>query len=382
MLTKPRAHSHGQPGPTAAQVNLLDKDDDLIEVAAAAASLVQLAGDQSADLVRDDVGTLVRPKQNYIHYFEGAAGGGPGLSDHLEGRVRTTAAALQQRHADFHQNTPAGPDKADGRSRALASLERLYEESRQRLEALSAATLQESFATAERRRHRRRDSPGLMNEHSPCDMVPGGTDLASIRYRPSADESNVFRTVLVTNLPPSLSMKTLLSRIRGGALFSAVLLNTQGFKNWDGSNSALIIFMREDSATEYTEYVSRHGLKFLGRKANVTKLDTPTWPVPPSLLKGCPTRCLTIQSCPRGLSEQDVEFDLAVHRFWKTTIEHIALRATGGSMQVRFTSIGAAVRAFNLLKAKPRYQRLGIYFARDPCSYPLEELAIEEDGGL
>ncbi len=244
----------------------------------------------------------------------------------------------------------------------------------------SASRGEERSRVAEGRRRRPRSSPDHLSGDDHYESATKSNDLSEVRFRPAADERNVFRTVVITNLPPSLSMKRLLGRVRGGTIFSAVFLNTHTFKNSVGLKAALVTFMSEDSATEYTDYVGHYGLNFLSHKAYVTQLKTPTWPVPRSLLEGYPTRCLTIQNFPSNLSERDLEADLTFYRFSANLIEHMALRASGRVMQLRFTSIEAAVRAYHMLRASSRYHRSGTYFARDPCSYPLDELHSALEG--
>ncbi len=85
--------SEQNPHVAAAQINVLDKDDDLIELAAAAAGLVQLAGSQSAHPVGGDRGPSTPANPNYVHYFESSAGASAETSDYLEGEVRVTPAA-------------------------------------------------------------------------------------------------------------------------------------------------------------------------------------------------------------------------------------------------------------------------------------------------
>ena len=203
-------------------------------------------------------------------------------------------------------------------------------------------------------------------------------NLDGVRYRPQSELADTFRTVTITNLAPCLSMKTLLSRACGGAIFLAVFLDTHAFRNSIGSKSALITFQNGHSAAAFAEFTSRKPLEILGRRACVRQLMTPTWPLPQALQTGRYTRCMEISRFPRGVTEQQFLEHLTLIRFFETMIEHTTLNVKKAVMHVRFSSVDGALRAHEMLENIWHYRGAVVNFVRDPCARPLEDQDKQE----
>ncbi|KAI9787941.1 MAG: hypothetical protein M1816_007341 [Peltula sp. TS41687] len=198
-----------------------------------------------------------------------------------------------------------------------------------------------------------------------------------IRYMPAEGTPNVFRTVMITNLPPNISMSDLLSRVRGGPLISATILDSHSII---GSMSARIVFFHESSATRYVEFHQQRGLDFSGQVAQVAKLATATWPLQEALRKAIQchsyTRCLLIEEFPRWISMHVLRSDLGIQSHPsnpRCPIEYVDFDDSG-ALHLRFTSISAAVEAYEILsclKQSDRYEQVKISFLPDPCAAPL-----------
>lgn len=196
-----------------------------------------------------------------------------------------------------------------------------------------------------------------------------------IRFRPEPNETDIYRTVLVDNIPPNTRLFTLLQRVKGGPVLDAKFLDTISIK---GSLSAMITFVHEHGAKAFVNGASRRPLVFDEIRARVILLPTPTYPMPKNLHMAITnhghTRCLEIQNFPRGIKPAELERDLRIYQTMTAhRIESKRMRADG-VLELRFTSIYYAGRAYGILNAWSRYRRCIISFASDPCAQPWEEV--------
>lgn len=207
-----------------------------------------------------------------------------------------------------------------------------------------------------------------------------------VRFRPAPEESDMYRTVIVDHLPPKLSISSLLEHVRGGAVLEAQLHNTATIS---GHSSAMIIFVHEHGARNFESRARQLPLRFAGVEARVTLLPTPTWPMSPSLrtaiMNHGHTRCLEIRGMPSGISPSDLKQDMRMCHVLAPNTRHITsmVKRPDGVVEVQFTSINYAGRAFGLLGNCRRYRQCQITRSMDPCSRPWEDLpeeASEADG--
>ena len=203
------------------------------------------------------------------------------------------------------------------------------------------------------------------------DAVPPDFFRFGIRFIPNTGEQE-HRTILVTNLPRSITMRALLGRVRGGAVVSAILLNSITIT---GSVSAMIAFRLADDAEEYTKYRRRYPMRFAGQITQVRVLSTPTWPLSLGLQKAIDeygyTRCLEISNFPCNL-RRTLKSDLRPHYALVNNTVECFERRRGGALQIRFSSISQAGRAYRLLTSKLPYRDFEMKFVADPCALPLE----------
>ncbi|KAL9008876.1 MAG: hypothetical protein Q9173_006041 [Seirophora scorigena] len=191
-----------------------------------------------------------------------------------------------------------------------------------------------------------------------------------IRFRPDPTETDIYRTVLVDNLPAGVTVSALLQKIRGGAIESVKSLDTTRIT---GRLSALITFVHEKGARVALGYGVAPPLEFDGVKARVTLLPTPTYPMcqklQTAITKHAHTRCLAVTNFPRTVvAPAELEHDLRVYPAMTThRIVERKMRADG-VLELEFASIDYAGWAYALLTRWQRYRGCKVSFAADPCA--------------
>ncbi|KAL8758242.1 MAG: hypothetical protein Q9199_001652 [Rusavskia elegans] len=195
-----------------------------------------------------------------------------------------------------------------------------------------------------------------------------------IRFRPDSKVGNIFRTVVVDNLPPKFAISTLLLQIQGGAVMDAKLLNTIGIH---GRTTALITFVREQAAKAFEDRALLKPLYFDGLQARVVLLPSPTWPMAPALQTGVLqhgyTRCLEVRNFPRSIKPTELEQDLQMcHSVTSYRIEAKRLRSDG-ILELRFTSVKYARIAWGVFSNHQRYRQCTCEHMPDPCAQPWDE---------
>ncbi|KAN0122827.1 hypothetical protein V8E51_001153 [Hyaloscypha variabilis] len=207
-----------------------------------------------------------------------------------------------------------------------------------------------------------------------------------IRYLPAKDDSNYFRTVMLTNLPPDTSIRDVLDRVRGGEVLSAILLDT---KSITGSLSARIVFRNETAAEAYTLYCTSHLLLFPSssdpssdtQQATATHLQTPTFPLSSRhlsrLTTHAQTRCLALPSFPPSFSLNTLERHLSKGSGVRGDMLAETWIDEEGTLHLQFSSVFWAGAAFGILTSFAMYRGLEVLFADDPCAGPVEELSTK-----
>ncbi|KAL8800582.1 MAG: hypothetical protein Q9182_005093 [Xanthomendoza sp. 2 TL-2023] len=191
-----------------------------------------------------------------------------------------------------------------------------------------------------------------------------------IRFHPSSVMEDNFRTVIIDNLPPTLSISTLLSQVRGGAILDIKLLNTTTIH---GHSSALITFVHEHAAKTFEERARTTPLHFNGVQARVVLLPTPTWPIPDNIHTGISqhghTRCIQIHHPPASnITPLDIEHALQTCRsITPNRIERSRkkVHANNDTLELHFTSIKHAVTAHTILS---QHTGCTVTFIPDPCA--------------
>ena len=191
-----------------------------------------------------------------------------------------------------------------------------------------------------------------------------------IRYVPKVNERDIYRTVVISGLLPSITMMNLLEKVRGGILVDAKLLDTVKFT---GSNTALVTFLHERSAKAYENHTKQHPVAFKNLVAQVAIVPTPTWPIPVNLRRSIEvfgrTRCFEVHNIPRDFKRQELTASSVME---SESLE--CMRLVDGVLAIRFASIRAAEVSSAMFGKALRYRGCTIKYIPDPCAQPLETL--------
>jgi len=195
-----------------------------------------------------------------------------------------------------------------------------------------------------------------------------------VRFQPSPAMSNTFQTLSFMNLPPSVTMQELIAKIRGGIVVSCQLLDTTSIT---GSLSARVRFLQESAALAYDNLAAANPIILHGQKAHVSIVRTPTFPLSSSMLEkiiqGGRTRCLEISNISKDITATRLLRDLKISSMQTTGIEHMQMRKNR-VLDLRFSSIWHAERAYAKLVSFRVYRCCGVSWARDPCALPLNAM--------
>ena len=195
-----------------------------------------------------------------------------------------------------------------------------------------------------------------------------------IRYIPRIHEQNVYRTVAISGLSPSVTMRHLLGKVRGGMLVDAKILDTAKIT---GSNTALVTFLHEQSARAYKDHAEKYPISFSNVIVQVAVVPTPTWPIPANIRAAIEeygrTRCFEVHNIPRNLFLPNVRRELKASPVMKSDSLECMRLGADGVLGLRFSSIRAAGHSSNLFKTS-RYWGCTVQTIPDPCAQPLETL--------
>jgi hypothetical protein len=202
-----------------------------------------------------------------------------------------------------------------------------------------------------------------------------------ICYRPSSTDSNFLRTVMLVNLPVGTEMRDVLARIRGGEVLSASLLNTVKITR---AMSARVVFRHEASAEEYVLHAKQHPIVFGDgdekQEAEVTLLDTPTYPPSPRflsrLLSHGQSRCLSLPNFPPSLSLTALERHLSGNNAVRGSMLVEMWIDESGTLHLQFSDVSWAGAAYGVVTHHSSYRGLDVLFSNDPCSGPVDELSL------
>lgn len=202
-----------------------------------------------------------------------------------------------------------------------------------------------------------------------------------IQYIPAPGTKNLYRTLVISNLPHAATMTALLDQVRGGVIFDAKLLNTTTIT---GGKTALVTFLHQRNAEAFEAHAKRHPIIIQDRIVTVTILKTANWPSPLSqraMLEGNRTRCLEVTEYPRHVTCSDLRRKLRVCSVMKVDrIEHVALRYDG-VLALRFDSIADAWKAQGMFASSQEFRGCVVRFATDPCAQPISVVGLVESYG-
>jgi hypothetical protein len=189
-----------------------------------------------------------------------------------------------------------------------------------------------------------------------------------LRFMPKLGDDNVFRTVVIEDLPNTVTLDQILPRIRGGAIFSASLTDTRAIS---GCPTALITFFYERGALNFLYRVAREGFYVGFSPAQVCPVPTPTYRMAPDVeiqvRRLGHTRCLVVHT-PHGKEiREEIHRVLGQSRL-RQYVECFGERELKGEVTVRFHSVQMASVACMTLMKDPKFKGLLVKFAPDPCA--------------
>ncbi|KAJ5820461.1 hypothetical protein N7474_006052 [Penicillium riverlandense] len=188
-----------------------------------------------------------------------------------------------------------------------------------------------------------------------------------LRYIPGRHDNDLYRSVVVENLPPHANLGQILLGIRGGAIYSAILCDTNVLT---GTQTALVTFVRQEGALAFLQRVAQDDFYIGFHQAWVCPVLTPTYPLAPEMdiyVKNGRTRCLAVNRVRPGVVQN-------IHRILSKSPCHLYVEYFGenpsacNEIRVHFHSIKMAMRAREILAGHASLEGCGILFAPDPCA--------------
>ena len=264
-------------------------------------------------------------------------------------------------------------------------------------QGFSTSSLHSSRSHEARRRNQPKDtvfdSPiEQQRAHHINQRIAGYSDLLDpaffthgLFYNPPTSALNVYRTVLIDNLPIGVTLTKVLGLITTGTLISAHLLDTRSITK---SMTVYLVFLEEDSATALVKTQSGSPFIFHNRPARVMLLRTPTPPLRPLLHHGIFnegwTRCVAITNAPKNFTPELCKSMISRAPLKRDWIVNINMRAKDAAIVIHFETLEAAEWALQTLRQMYMLKRSSVLFARDPCDGGFEndvEIEIEESNG-
>jgi hypothetical protein len=199
-------------------------------------------------------------------------------------------------------------------------------------------------------------------------------------------------TVLISNIPPGLTLASVLEKVRGGKLVSAKFLPTDGMKTTPpmDTNTVLLHFVFSWQAKAFVDFCKEHPLELSCPdkrvRATVQLIEKPTRPPHPDTLHNIHqrglTRVLFIVDTEHQWSEEDVLRSIQkAHPGIKRPIN--SGRDQNGILYFQFCDVMDAGDAYDIIENQTWFFRgASKGFWPDPCERPLESLleADEENG--
>ncbi|KAL3417947.1 hypothetical protein PVAG01_10957 [Phlyctema vagabunda] len=204
-----------------------------------------------------------------------------------------------------------------------------------------------------------------------------------IRFTPEAP-AGYKRAIMISNLPRDTELRTVLHKVRGGAVEKATLLNTGTLLG--GNVCAMVVFCCAPDAASYRDYVLQHPITFgpLNQPAEVEIIPTPTYPAPGVRMPGRyaqggryaqpKSRALHIECIPAQHTRATLIADISCGNVWRAEGITEAYYDDLSILHLEFSSIDLAGSARAILMSYDRYAGLFVSFADDPCDQPLETL--------
>lgn len=200
-----------------------------------------------------------------------------------------------------------------------------------------------------------------------------------LQFKATEEDQNLFRTVLVTNLPKDIELVDVVTRVRGGGILCANLCNTLALI---GSMSARIIFKREEVATAYVEFCAEHPLTFKSSGAQsdtcdaiVKLIDTSTFPQDHLFSS---SRCILLPNFPKYFSIRELVLYISCNNEIRFNNLLTVWMDDQRGLHLEYADVLIAGSVFGMLSSKfGKYADLSPVRENDTCAGPLQELLSE-----
>ncbi|KAI4275417.1 MAG: hypothetical protein LQ337_003249 [Flavoplaca oasis] len=189
----------------------------------------------------------------------------------------------------------------------------------------------------------------------------GGVPLYTPKSEDQSDRKNDQRTVLLQNLPESVTHRDIVDIVRGGLLLD-VYLRTQ-------DRSASVSFVDGSAAQAFLSYAKRNGIYVRGRRLSLDWSDRQFY-MPghvASKIRIGATRNLIIRNVKPSITEERLREDLDhIHNLIIISISFI-----DGDVYLSLNSIHNALFARTCMMSRAMYRGMKIDWYPDECALPL-----------
>lgn len=205
------------------------------------------------------------------------------------------------------------------------------------------------------------------------------TDLFSEQH---SDDKSLFRTVLISNIPPKIKLGDVLQKVRGGTIVSAILLRTSGMKSKPRleTNACFVVFLHAHEARAFVNFFTIRQFPFFWSvkcdapmKATVSVLPSPSRPLHPKLLtdiRNGMTRVLFVVDEEGTWKAEEVADEL-----FRCGVARplIAERRSDETIVLEFAHIWDAAAAWQVVdRNRTFFGRVEKGFLPDPCTRSFE----------
>lgn len=182
-----------------------------------------------------------------------------------------------------------------------------------------------------------------------------------LRYIPSEQETNVYRTVRIEDLPTDTTLEYVI-RLVPGNIYSARLFDTVAIT---GHNTMIIIFVEEQDAREFVR-LAKGNLDIGSNLATVSLVNTPTYPMSPEmdkLIKRGHSRCVVVSNL--GTSTKQDLAHVIDKSAYHSYVERMEDGPLEGHVSIRFHCIRSASDMSTHLKGHPMFWNCTVSFLNE-----------------
>lgn len=180
-------------------------------------------------------------------------------------------------------------------------------------------------------------------------------------------DKNIFRTVMIDDIPSDATKQDVLEQIHGGSLEKIELVPAVGRES--AFQTARLVFNFELGASSTASFARDHGIKIKGQRVRVWQVITPTYPknerLDRDVFDNAFTRILIISNA----TEEALSSVSAKLNHLKSSVVDSRLTHDEFPM-MEFSSVAAATEALDILQNDPAFAGAMFDFDDDYCGEP------------